>query len=79
MTEQSDPTILDGMNGMNGMSGEMIAILAVGATLLGVMLGALVPIMLSINGRLTALGERVARIEGAMSIGDHHAAPSPPG
>jgi hypothetical protein len=49
------------------LSGELIAILAVGVTLLGVMLGALVPILLSINGRLLSLGERVARIEGALS------------
>lgn len=48
------------------MSGELIAILAVGAAVLGVMLGALVPMLLAINGRLQTLGERVARIEGAM-------------
>lgn len=49
------------------MSGEIIAILAVGVTLLAVLLGALVPILVSINGKLHTLGERVARIEGALS------------
>ena len=56
------------------MSGEPIAILAVGATVLGVMLGALVPMLLAINGRLQSLGERVARIEGrleAVAVADH--------
>ena len=50
------------------MSGEVVAILAVGVTLLAVLLlGALVPILVSINGKLHTLGERVARIEGALS------------
>ena len=48
------------------MSGELIAILAVGAAVLGVMLVALVPMLLGINGRLQSLGERVARMEGAL-------------
>jgi len=64
------------------MSGELIAILAVGAATLGVMLGALVPMLLAINGRLQSLGERVAWIEGHMAGGatadhaDHGAQPA---
>lgn len=50
------------------MSGELVAILAVGVTLLGVILGALVPILLSINGRLQQLGDRVAHIEGVVGL-----------
>lgn len=50
------------------MSGELVAILAVGAALLGVMLGALVPILLSINSRLQTLGERVSSIEGVVGL-----------
>ena len=49
------------------MSGEIVATLAVGVTLLAVLLGALVPILVSINGKLHTLGERAARIEGALS------------
>jgi len=59
------------------MSGEIIAILAVGVTLLAVLLGALVPILVSINGKLHTLGERVARIEGVLSP-MRPAAPAPP-
>ena len=59
------------------MSGEIIAILAVGVTLLAVLLGALVPILVSINGKLHTLGERVARIEGALSP-MRPATPAPP-
>ena len=55
------------------MSGELIAILAVGAASLGVMLGALVPIRLSINGRLQTLGDRLQtlgeRVADIRSIG----------
>ena len=64
------------------MSGELIAILAVGAAVLGVMLGALVPMLLAINGRLQSLGERVAWIEGRMAggaIDDQRAPPQPTG
>ena len=46
------------------MSAEVVAILTVGVTLLAVMLGGMVPILVRINGKLHALGERMARIEG---------------
>lgn len=45
----------------------MIAIFGVGGTLLGVMLGEIVPIILSINNKLHTLEKDVGRIEGAMT------------
>ena len=48
------------------MTPELVAILAVGAAMLGVLLGALVPILVSINGKLLSLTERVAHVAAGM-------------
>ena len=55
------------------MSGELIAILAVGVALLG----ALLPLLLVINGHLLALVQRVTRIETKLE-GWQPPAPPPP-
>lgn len=60
------------------MSAELIAIVAVGVSVLSVMLGALVPMLLSMNSRMQSLGERVARIETILSQNPPESARSTP-